>query len=176
MSRDNIAKAIKQEYPDINWDRFEDIDRAVNWELWHGPLPSNYWKDVVDEDGDTLYAVEPLEHYEWKGFIQADKDIRELLDPLPYEMWWDGDAEYLTDNNPEDDEYNWGCWCKNCDEFIRKEDGKLVNMAWEDKCPESEDGHDEDWNRGGEWIGSESWSKINLRQELMFVESWKQVF
>lgn len=85
--------AIKEAFPDINWDRFEDIDRALNAELWHGPWNSNW--------------AEPLENYRWAGFAQACKDIEETLKDLPYEVYYDVDAENVCINNPEDDPENW---------------------------------------------------------------------
>jgi hypothetical protein len=92
-----IADAIKALYPDVDWDRFEDADRALNWELWHGPLPDNYWTEV-----------EPLEHYVWQGFQQAEQDIREMLDPVSRLMYLDRDCDFVTDMNPDDDEENYG--------------------------------------------------------------------
>ena len=131
-----IADLIKERYPDIEWDKFEDADRALNWELWHGTLPDNYWT-----------YVEPLEHYVWRGFEIAVGDIEEILSPLPHEMWYDADCDYLTENDPEDIDENW--------EYIEDEDGNVVDALW---------------------LGGYSWEKINLRQKLMYEESWKQVF
>lgn len=96
-SADEI-RAIKEAYPNVDWARFEDIDRALNWELWHGPLPDDYWTDV-----------EPLDHYEWQGFEQAVKDIEEVLEPLPHEVWVDNDCDppFVSETDPEDDDANW---------------------------------------------------------------------
>ena len=167
MANDKMAKAIKEAYPDINWLRFEDIDRSLNFDLWYGTASEYFGED----------KAEPLEHYEWKGYVQAETDIRELLEPLPDEMWWDGDCEQLTDKDPNDDEYNWLFTCQYCGELIRSVDRKLVNYETEEEtCPEALDGHDENWNVESLWIGGEDWTKINLRKELMFDETFKQVF
>lgn len=164
MGTKTIADAIKEAYSDINWDRFEDIDRALNWELYNGPLPSNYWTEV-----------EPLDHYEWKGFIQAERDIVEILDPLPAELYYDESAGFVTSKNPEDDDENWLFTCQYCGETIRRVEGKLADDYDNSECSESETGHDEDWNKDSVWAGGE-WTIIDPRKELMYVESWKQVF
>jgi hypothetical protein len=97
-----IADQIKALYPNVSWEKFEDCDRALNWELWHGPLPYDYWT-----------VAEPLDHYVWLGFEQAERDLREMLDPVPRIMYLDRDCDYVTETNPEDDDgnydedYNW---------------------------------------------------------------------
>jgi hypothetical protein len=181
MARDNIAKQIKQQYPNINWDRFEDIDKALNFELWYGTA-----SDYFGED-----KAEPLEHYEWKGFVTAEKDIVEILDSLPHELWYDNDADFLADEgyDPENDDRNWLWKCEHCEEYVWMEqnyvDGKLVTTYISDTdvdgCTESEDKlHDVDYTSYNSpepvWCGGESWEKIDVRKELMFVETWKQVF
>jgi hypothetical protein len=112
-----VVTAIKQKYTDIDWDKFEDMDRALNWELWHGPLPSNYWKD--SDDGE---AVEPLEHYDWQGWIQAQTDIQEILDPIPQTLYFDSDSNTITETNPDDDENNW--------DYIKDSDGNITESIW----------------------------------------------
>lgn len=162
-----MINAIKEKFPEIDWEKFEDIDRSLNFDLWYGTADEYFGED----------KAEPLEHYEWRGFIQAEKDITELLEPLPWEMWWDEDCDFLTDSSPEDDENNWLYTCQYCGENIYNENGVLVdNINNDARCQESADGHDEDWNRESIWIGGENWSKINLRKELMFDETFKQVF
>lgn len=88
--------AIKEAFPDIDWDRFEDIDMSLNTELWHGTMPDNYWTEA-----------QPLQHYRWAGFEQACKDIVDTLKDLPCEAWWDDDADILLLDDPENDEANW---------------------------------------------------------------------
>jgi len=89
-------KGIKELYPDIDWTTLEEADRALNWELYWGPLPSDYWT-----------VAEPLEHYVWSGWTKACDDIREILDPLDQTMWYDPDSGCVTDKNPEDFEEYW---------------------------------------------------------------------
>lgn len=86
---------IQDSYPDVDWARFFEADQALNWELWHGPLPSEYWTDV-----------EPLEHYTWKGCERAENDIREMLDGLPAELFYNVDAEFISERMPEDEDYS----------------------------------------------------------------------
>lgn len=93
---DIIIDNIKAAYPDIDWSKFEDIDRALNWELLFGPQTEGYWTDI-----------EPLDHYEWQGFTQAVSDIREILDPLPERLFWDSDCDDLWLSDPYEDERNW---------------------------------------------------------------------
>ena len=79
--------------PDVNWPMVDDLDRAINWELWHGTLPDDYWT-----------YVEPLERYAWRGFKQACEDLREALDSLPGTVYVDdNDWVYMSDpsNNSE---------------------------------------------------------------------------
>lgn len=91
-----LVQIIKETFPDIDWDKFEDIDRALNWELWNGPLPENYWTEV-----------EPLEHYEWKGWVKACNDIEKILSPLPWTAWWDGESDCIDLISPDDNEMYW---------------------------------------------------------------------
>lgn len=176
-----MIKAIKQTFPNIDWDRFEDIDRSLNFDLWYGTASEYFGED----------KAEPLEHYEWRGFVQAEKDIEELLDPLPWEMWWDADCDYLTDKDPEDDEGNWRWPCQYCGEYVREEttyvDGKRIVSFIDDTdgdcCSGNDEGenenesHDVDYNTTTPiWVGGYGWTKINLRRELMFDETFKQVF
>lgn len=97
---ENFAiRAIRAAYPAFNWDRFDDLNRSVNWELWHGVLPDDYWTDV-----------EPLEHYEWAGYEQAERDLIALLADLPADVWIDHncDAECAcSDKEPEEFEECW---------------------------------------------------------------------
>lgn len=92
----SIVDGIKALYPELNWDRLEEIDRAVNWELWHGPLPSDYWT-----------VAEPLEHYVWEGYDKAVNDLIEFMQDIPSELFYDNDSGVVTEHNPEDDESNW---------------------------------------------------------------------
>ena len=91
-----VINAVIEQYPSFDYKQMFDIDRAINWELWHGPLPSDYWS-----------YVEPLDNYTWKGFDKAVSDIQELLSDMPRTLYWSSDAELLSDINPENDEENW---------------------------------------------------------------------
>ena len=91
-----VQNQVVQMFPDIDWARFFEADQALNWELWHGVLPSDYWTDV-----------EPLEHYKWRGCEQAEHDIRELLADLPEVLYYDEDADFLSEHNPYDDNENY---------------------------------------------------------------------
>jgi hypothetical protein len=91
-----VIDAIKAYYPDIKWDLFEDIDRALNWELWHSPLPSNYWTEV-----------EPLEYYTWKGIEQACEDIIEILHNVNETVYIFPDWEGVGFEDPSLDENNY---------------------------------------------------------------------
>jgi len=91
-----VAVAIKQMFSDIDWDLFEEIDRSFNAELWHGPLPSEYWTEV-----------DPLEKYVWKNCLEAEKDIVEILSDLPSEIYFDDcGCVYLRDPAMDIDNYN----------------------------------------------------------------------
>lgn len=163
------AQAVKNAFSDINWDLFEDMDKALNTELWHGPLPDDYW----------TYA-DPLEHYKWRNFEQAEKDIREILEPLPAEMYFDVDGgEFATTDNPEDDDDNWGSHCKYCGETLYQESGTWVDDTGGDVCSGNDDLENENEPHVSDdsyfWRGGE-WERFNPREALMFKESWKQVF
>jgi hypothetical protein len=96
MNNSRFVELVKDSYPDIEWDKFFEADRALNWELWHGPLPSDYWTEV-----------EPLKFYEWKGWEKAQTDIIEMLSDLPDQLYYSDDIDFISINNPEDDEENW---------------------------------------------------------------------
>lgn len=96
MNNSRFVELVKQSYPDIDWNKLSDADRALNWELWHGPLPSDYWTEC-----------EPLEYYEWSGWQKACEDISEMLSDLPDRIYYSDDAEDISLTNPEDDEENW---------------------------------------------------------------------
>lgn len=91
-----LIVAYKEQFPEFRWDKFFEIDRAVNWELWNGSLPDNYWTEV-----------EPLEHYRWVNWERGLEDLKEMLDELPAEMFWDNDWDGLMENDPYDDESYW---------------------------------------------------------------------
>lgn len=96
LNRKAIISAYKERFPDFEWDKFFEIDRALNAELWYGPLPTGYWSEV-----------DPLEYYEWVNFQQGMEDLRDMLTSIPGEMYWDNDFEGLLNNNPYNDEGNW---------------------------------------------------------------------
>lgn len=108
-----IAQLIKEEFPHIDWNKFEEIDKALNTELWHGPMPSAYWTDA-----------DPLEHYTWNGYVQAEIDLRDLLDDLPSEVFLDRDFDEILLENPEDNPDNW-------EEDPDNEDEQVYIGPWE---------------------------------------------
>lgn len=96
MNSSRFVDLVKQSYPDIDWDKVEEADRALNFELYFGPLPSDYWTEC-----------EPLNHYEWHGWQKACDDISDMLSDLPDRIYYSDDAEIISIINPEDDEDNW---------------------------------------------------------------------
>ena len=99
-------------FPHVNWPMVDDLDRAINWELWHGILPANYWT-----------YVEPLEHYVWRGFEQACEDLREALDSLPGTVYVDDDG-FVHMSDPSDDPEYWST------EGLDDEDDEDVEPCW----------------------------------------------
>lgn len=95
LAYDEAIRFVTDNYPQVNIAKMRDLDRMLNWELWHGPLPDNYWTEV--EPCDTP----------WHGFEAASKELESLLDPLPHEVWWEADFECITETDPDDDESNW---------------------------------------------------------------------
>lgn len=91
-----IILQIEEKFPNIPWDAVFEADKALNWELWHGTLPDNYWT-----------YVEPLDHYVWQGFEQACHDLQGMLSDLPGEIWYDYDCDAVVFSDPNDDEDNW---------------------------------------------------------------------
>ena len=91
-----IIEAYEALYPKFPWKKFREANRAVNWELWNGPLPSEYWT-----------KVEPLEAYKWEGYQKGLDDIEEMLGDLPSTMYWDTDFDCLMETDPYDEESNW---------------------------------------------------------------------
>lgn len=163
------SELIKQQYPQINWARFEDIDRALNFELWYGTA-NEYWGHAED-----------LEYYTWEGLEKACKDLEEILEPLPYEMWFDCDGESIvTDTNPGDYDGYWNYDCLYCEDQLEYEfrDGKsrYIGLDSGNRC-EGNDGapHEPDLNKEAIWVGGE-WEEFNVREELMFDETYKQIF
>lgn len=142
---------IKAAYPDINWYRFEDIDKALNFELWHGTAYEYF-------GGDS--PAEELEHYKWESFEKAESDIREILDPLPGEIWLDLDGDGFSSSDPEDYDGYWSYHCATCDDW-----------HFGDDVPE---GHEFRNDTPGEWSGGE-WERVDPRKLLMFEETYKQV-
>ena len=94
-SPENIQN-VMETFPKFNWGRFWDIDRSLNWELWHGPLPGNYWTEV-----------EPLEHYVWVGLETAANDLRDMLGELPDPLWKDLDGDCISITDPQEFEDYW---------------------------------------------------------------------
>jgi len=162
MDKSKVIELIKEMYPKVDWLAFEDCDRSLNWELWNGPLPSNYWT-----------YVEPLEHYVWKGFEQACKDIEEILSTIPHEMWFDLDGEScITDRHPENEDSYWNYTSVDGEHQLEYEykNGKSRYISIEDGREYEPDLHQESI-----WVGGD-WESFNPRQILMHEESWKQVF
>ena len=91
-----VIRQIEERYPNIDFRAFFEADKALNAELWHGPLPLDYW----------TYS-DPLEHYIWQGVEKACDDIREMLSELPTEIWIDLDCDCVVYSDPNEDEHNW---------------------------------------------------------------------
>lgn len=166
-----VREALREIYPDFPWARFYDADRAVNWELWHAPLPDNYWT-----------YVEPLEHYEWKGWEQGLKDIQDMLDQLPSIVWYDGDAEWISLTNPDDEDTYWSWTCKFCGEMIRDDgNGVFIDDTEGDVCSGDDDlnneneSHEPDYNREPVWLGGYEWYEIKVAQATLYDEVWKML-
>jgi len=88
---------LKKDYPHFQWDRLEEINRALNWELHFGPLEPGYW-----------VAIEPLDHYEWHGGAQALTDIQEMMNNLPVTLFYDLDfGEFAGETHPYNEDHNW---------------------------------------------------------------------
>jgi hypothetical protein len=68
---------------DIDWDCFNDIARAASYEVYYGPLGTDYWD----------YA-EKLDYYDWCGFNKAIEDLRELLERLPSVIYYNEDGSF----------------------------------------------------------------------------------
>lgn len=126
MDKNHVISLIKSEFPTIDWNKFEDADRALNWELWHGPLPSEYWTEV-----------EPLDYYVWNGWEKAADDIIDILSDLPEVVYYEDGCDYLLTDNPDN-----------------------VRDFYDDET--------------FEYIGPEFY-EINVREVLMFVETYRQV-
>ena len=96
MNSVRVKTLIQEAFPSIDWNKVEEADRALNFELYFGPLPFDYWTEA-----------EPLEFYEWNGWIKAADDISEMLSDLPDRIFYSEDAEIISIYDPEDDEENW---------------------------------------------------------------------
>ena len=96
MDKNHVISLIKSNFPTIDWNKFEEADRALNYELWYGPLPSGYWTEV-----------DPLEYYVWSGFDKACDDIIEILSDLPNFVYYEDGCEYLLLENPENVQDFW---------------------------------------------------------------------
>jgi len=96
MNDDRVAILIKEAFPSIDWNKVNEADRALNFELHFGPLPSDYWSEC-----------EPLHYYEWKGWEKACHDLSEMLSDLPVKIFYSEDAECISISHPEDDPENW---------------------------------------------------------------------
>jgi hypothetical protein len=114
-------EAVEAAFPQVDWPRLHDCDRALNWELWHGPLGPTYWTEV-----------EPLDHYEWRGWVRACEDLEEMLADLPTEAWWDRDCDQLLTTDPYDDEQNWIVVDEEGDEVEDEEDGQPLYLGPEE--------------------------------------------
>jgi hypothetical protein len=96
MNDARVFTLIKEAFPSIDWNKVSEADRALNWELWYGPLPSDYWTEC-----------EPLDYYQWNGWEKAAEDISEMLSDLPEKIYYSEDVDIISITNPEDDEENW---------------------------------------------------------------------
>lgn len=95
MNQHEFILQMREVYPTKDWDTMLECDRALNWELWHGPLPSNYWT-----------YVEPLEYYVWAGFEAAENYLRSWFSDLPQYVYID-DMDFVHIADPEADDENW---------------------------------------------------------------------
>lgn len=87
---------IKEFFPKTNWNRVNEIHRALWYELLYGPMSADYWVDV-----------EPLEFYTWQGWAQAVDDLKEAIDELSHEMYYEPETGCITQYDPEHDDANW---------------------------------------------------------------------
>jgi hypothetical protein len=158
---DTIDNLIRETYPQIDWKKFDEINRSLNWELWHGPLPSDYWT-----------VAEPLEHYEWKGYRQAENDIREILEPLPGEMWFDLDGQsVITDSDPDNYDPYWSFTCEHCGMIIFQEEPNGKYLSYEGGDCE----HSPDYKVEAIWTGGD-WMSFNPAKVLCHEEVYSQAF
>lgn len=153
---DAVSAWARETYPNINWQAVTDLNRMINWELWHGPLPSDYWTDV--EPSETPWPGD------WT--VAAARLIIEL-EPLPDQVWVDSD-ECVYESDPNDDEAYWAVEyeCTECDERY----DTLEDAA---KCHYGIGGVQE-----GEpyWIGPDSFRTVNVRHALLHHEVYQHVF
>jgi hypothetical protein len=96
MNDARVFTLIKEAFPSIDWNKLSDADRSLNWELWNGPLPSDYWTEC-----------EPLVYYEWSGWEKACEDIADILQDLPSHIYYSEDADCIDISNPDDNPENW---------------------------------------------------------------------
>jgi hypothetical protein len=89
------ADAVREQFPDAPWSVIDHLDRMINWELWHGCLPDDYWTNV-----------EPVET-PWISLQSACNRLIEAMECLPGELWWDADWGGLYVSDPEGDDGNW---------------------------------------------------------------------
>jgi hypothetical protein len=84
---DALANEYIRNSFDIDWDRFNDIHRAALYELYVGPLGTDYW-DHVD----------PLDYYEWISFNKALEDLWDIIKNLPTYIYYNIlDESFLQD-------------------------------------------------------------------------------
>ena len=74
---------------DQDWDRFDEIVRVASYELYYGPMGTDYWD-----------YVEPLDFYEWVSWVKAIEDIGDVLNELPEFIYVDVDGMFLL-SEPE---------------------------------------------------------------------------
>lgn len=97
----------KKQYPAINWTAVVELAGMLNAELWHGPLPDNYWTECDPRDTP------------WPGWQQASKQLVAMLNDLPHKVWVDEDCDFVTSKDPNQDENNWS-----------EEDGWIGSDNW----------------------------------------------
>lgn len=74
---DALANEYIRQSFDIDWNRFDDIHRAAAYELYSGPMGTDYWN-----------FVEPLDYYEWTSFNKAVEDLGEMIENLPESIFY----------------------------------------------------------------------------------------
>jgi len=91
---DALAREYIRESFDVDWNRFDDIHRAAAYELYYGPMGSEYWDHV-----------EPLDYYEWVSWNKAVEDLGEMIEHLPESIFYNMmTGEFLLSSRHQSDD------------------------------------------------------------------------